>query len=324
MSKTLNAITDKVLAYRPSATPPLKVIAGEPGRPLVIGDIEIPCYVLEDETRVLSQRGFLSGIGRSESRPARPANGGEHLPDFLAAKNLNPFINAHLAAASTPIRFQQPGGGPPVFGYQATLLPQVCDVYLEARSAGALYPNQRHVAERAEVLIRGLATVGVIALVDEATGYQRIREERALATILEKFLDQELQPWTRTFPFAFYEQIFRLKSWGSAAGVKRPSVIGHYTNDIVYERVAPGVLEELRERNPVLPQGWRKDRHHQWFTPEYGHPRLKMHLEGVTALMRAAQSWESFKRHLDRASPKTGTQFPLAIDEDDPSEGQSA
>ena len=51
MSKALDAITDKVLAHRPAATPLLKVIAGEPDRPLVIGDIQIACYVLEDETR---------------------------------------------------------------------------------------------------------------------------------------------------------------------------------------------------------------------------------------------------------------------------------
>ena len=317
MSKTaLDAITDKVLAHRPVATPPLKVIAGEPGNPLVIGDVEIPCYVLEDETRVLSQRGFLSGIGRSESRPARPAGVGEHLPDFLAPKNLAPFIDADLASASTPIRFQFPGSGATAFGYRATLLPQVCNVYLEARAANALYLNQRHVAERAEILIRGLATVGVIALVDEATGYQRIREERALATILEQFIAAELQPWTRTFPYAFYEQIFRLKGWSSTAGMKRPSVIGHYTNDFVYDRVAPGVLDELRSRNPVLPQGWRRNRHHQWFTPEYGHPRLREHLEGVTALMRAAGSWDGFKRSLDRAYPKLGAQFPMAISDD--------
>ena len=312
MSKTaLDAITDKVLAHGPVATLPLRVIAGEPGSPLTIGDVEIPCYVLEDETRVLSQRGFLSGIGRSESRPARPASGGEHFPDFLAAKNLSPFIDADLAAASTPVRFQLPGGGPTAFGYRATLLPQVCDVYLEARAAGALYPNQHHVAERAEILVRALATVGVIALVDEATGYQRIREERALAKILEMFLDEELHAWTRTFAFGFYEQIFRLKRWGSTVGVKRPQVIGHYTNDLVYDRIAPGVLAELRERNPVLPQGWRKNRHHQWFTPEFGHPKLLQHIEGVTALMRAAGSWESFKRALDRAYPKPGTQFAM-------------
>ena len=326
MSKTaLDAITDKVLAHRPGATPPLKVIAGEPDRPLVIAGVKIPCYVLEDESRVLSQGGFLQAIGRSRTPSSQRGGDVDNLPAFLNAANLKPYLSQiREGTSTTPIPFFSPSRGPVAYGYRAILLPQVCEVYLKARDAGALLLAQQRIATRAEILIRGLATVGIIALVDEATGYQRIREERALATILEKFLDQELQPWTRTFPFAFYEQIFRLKSWGSAAGVKRPSVIGHYTNDIVYERVAPGVLEELRERNPVLPQGWRKDRHHQWFTPEYGHPRLKMHLEGVTALMRAASNWKSFKRSLDRAYPKSGTQFPLAIDEDNPSEGHSA
>ncbi len=61
----------------------------------------------------------------------------------------------------------------------------MCEVYLKAREAGALVPSQEHIAVQAGILIRGLATVGVIALVDEATGYQRVREERALATILE-------------------------------------------------------------------------------------------------------------------------------------------
>ena len=315
MIEALDAITDQVLAYHPEQHP-LKVIAGTPDAPLVIGDIEIPCYVLEDETRVLSQRGFLSGIGRSENRPARRVNGGEHFPDFLAAKNLGPFIGAELTAASTSIRFQPPGGGSAAFGYRATLLPQVCEVYLAARAAGALYPSQHHVADRAELLIRGLATVGIIALVDEATGYQRVREERALATILERYIAEELRPWTRTFPYAFYGQIFRLRGWGVVKDDKRPAVIGHYTNDFVYARLAPGLLDELRKRNPVLPHGWRRNRHHQWFTEEYGHPALKDHLVGIVALMRGAATWGGFKRSLDRAYPKINTTMAMPLDED--------
>ena len=90
-------------------------------------------------------------------------------------------------------------------------------------------------------------------LVDEATGYQRIRTERALVTILEKFIAKELQPWTRTFPYEFYDQIFRLRGSPGPDGVKRPSIIGHYTNDFVYVRLAPGVLEELKRVTPRLP-----------------------------------------------------------------------
>ena len=199
-------------------------------------------------------------------------------------------------------------------GYNALLLPQVCEVYLRARDAGVLLASQQHIAERAEILIRGLAAVGIIALVDEATGYQRLREERALAVILEKFIAKELQPWTRTFPYEFYQQLFRLKSWPGPDGAKRPSVIGHYTNDFVYERLAPGVLEELRARNPTLTTGYRRNRHHQWFTPDLGHPKLKEHLAAVTALMRATPNWERFKRSINRALPKYGETIELPLD----------
>ncbi|MCY4454038.1 MAG: hypothetical protein OXC01_19030 [Immundisolibacterales bacterium] len=61
----LDAITDKVLAYNPDAPKgPLKVIAGAPDSPLVIGNINIDCNVLEDETRVLSRGGFQAALGR--------------------------------------------------------------------------------------------------------------------------------------------------------------------------------------------------------------------------------------------------------------------
>ncbi len=108
---------------------------------------------------------------------------------------------------------------------------------------GALAGKQLKVAQRCDILIRSLATVGVIALVDEATGYQEVRTQNALATILEKFIDKELQPWTRTFLYEFYKQIYKLKNWQGVESPRRPSVIGHYTNDIVYSRpFAPGGL----------------------------------------------------------------------------------
>ena len=305
-----------MLAYNPNAPKgPLKVIAGAPDRPLVIGDIEIPCYVLSDETRVLSQGGFARSIGR-KGGPKAGHDDLFKLPVFLQSQNLKPFISNELVTSSKPIQSQPATGGQVAIGYRATLLPQVCEVYLKAREAGRLRASQLHIAERAEVLIRGLATVGIIALVDEATGYQRIRSERALATILEKFIAKELQPWKQTFPYEFYEQIFRLKGWTGPDGVKRPSVIGRYTNDIVYARVAPGVLEELRKLNPSVPGGGRKWRHHQRFTPDPGYIKLNQHLAAVIALMRAARNWGQFQRNLKRAFPQLRDQLEFDFEEE--------
>ena len=290
------------------STEPLKVIAGAPDRPLVIGEIEIPCYVLEDETRVLTQRGVFAAVGARRGGPNR--RGGSEWPRFLTPRALEPYISGTLEAAlNSPILFGL--GSFVAYGYPATLLPDICDVILTARDAKRLTQQQMHIAHRCDMLMRGLARVGIIALVDEATGYQYLRARRALAVILEEFIAKERQPWTKTFPYEFYQEIFRLKGWPEPYGVKRPSVIGHYTNDIVYDRIAPGVLKELQQINPVLPTGRRLHRHHQWFTPEPGHPKLKEHLAGVTALMRAAPNWPSFQRSLQRAFPKLNTSIPF-------------
>lgn len=288
----------------------LKVIAGAANKPLRIGDIEIPCYVLEDETRVLSQRGFLGAIGRSVSRPS---GGGEQLPAFLSSERLKPFISSELAAASNPILFQPPDGGRVAYGYPAALLPQVCEVYLKARDAGVLQKQQAHIAEQADILIRGLATVGIIALVDEVTGYQDIRAQKALAAILEAFIAKELQPWKMTFPYEFYKELYRLRGWVGPDGNKRTQQVGKDTNDIIYSRVAPGVLKELQELNPMQPNGTRKWWHHQWFRLDPGYIKLNQHIAAVMALMRAAPNWTRFKANLQRAFPKLRDQLELDL-----------
>ena len=214
---------------------------------------------------------------------------------------------------SAPILFRSPQGSD-AYGFPATILADICDAVLSARDAGTLDHQQKGLASRCELLLRGFARIGIVALVDEATGYQEIRAKRALATILEKFIAKELQPWTRTFPYEFYELIYKLKQWPGPDGHKRPAIIGHYTNDLVYDRLAPGVLDELKRVNPKLPTGRRRTTHHQWFTPDFGHPKLKEHLAGVMALMRAAPNWTVFRRSLARAYPKMNEQIPMVLD----------
>ena len=290
---------------------PLKAIAGAPDRPLVIGDIAIPCYVLEDERRVLQQTGLLGSLNLSHG--GSYSKGGDRLAKFASQKRLKPFVNKGLIdRTEKPIKFKVTSGNL-AYGYEATVLADLCEAVLEARSAGVLQKQQEHVAQRAELLIRGFARIGIIALVDEATGYQHVREQRALATILEKFIAEDLQPWTRTFPPEFYEEIFRLKGWPGPDGVKRPSVIGVYTNDIVYDRLAPGVLDELKRKNPTIAPGRRRNRHHQWLTGDVGHPKLKDHLIGVLALMRASPNWNVFKRMLERSYKKPGEQLGFDV-----------
>jgi P63C domain len=284
---------------------------------LKLGNTVIACAVLEDGTRVLWQQGFLRAIGR-KGRAAESAviDQSLQLPVFLRARNLKPFITDELIEASKPIIYRPivPSRGGISFGYKAELLPQVCNVFLDALDDRKLLPNQQHIARQCKILIRGLAVVGITALVDEATGYQEVRDRLALQAILDKFLRKEFAKWAKRFPDEFYKEMFRLKSWEwQQLQGRRPRLVGYYTRDLVYDRLAPGLLAELEERNPKDETGHRKAKHHQWLTEEVGHPALERHLHAVMGFMRACTSWDQFHRMMQRAFPKMNTTLLLPM-----------
>jgi hypothetical protein len=293
---------------------------------LPLGGLNIPCAVLEDETRVLTQEGFLSAIGR-----AKKAKGGQgaqnlpvdQLPPFLAAKNLKPFISNELIESTRPIVFVPLNPINPshrAYGFKATLLPMVCNVYLDAKEAGVLTHSQMRIAEQCRILSRAFSLVGIIALIDEATGYQDVRPQAALAQILEMYIAKDLARWVKTFPDSFYERISALKGWPYQPGSSRRSkAFAQITLDLVYSRLAPGVLEELQRLTPKDEKGRRKYKLFQRLTEEYGHPKLKEHMAAVLALLQAFDAWDQFYLRLERIFPQWNQTMllPLRYDDDE-------
>jgi P63C domain len=296
-------------------------ICGSPEQPLRIGDAEIECYVLDDGTRVLTQASFLRALGRHPKANTRREGGNTPVPPILQSKALSSFITDDILDKARPITFLPPTGGR-AYGYNAELLPVVCEIYLKARDEGVLDRQQEHVAKRAEILIRGLARVGIIALVDEATGYQEVRTKKALAEILEAYIDKELRAWVQTFPDDFYRQIFRLRGLDyPRSRVKRPQYFGLLTNDIVYKRLAPGVLDELKRVQVKDEEGRPKHKLFQRLTTNIGYPKLREHLGSVVTLMKLSADWADFQNKLDRIHPRFGDTMMLPFDQDDDSEG---
>lgn len=294
---------------------------GSPDKPLKIGEAELECYVLENGARVVSQRGMYRGMGfsRGGARGEDEAQiVGAETPRFAAQNWIKPFINNKLASAlSEPILFRLAGGGR-AYGYPATVIADFCDAVLEARAAGATGPRQAGIVQRCEMLVRGFARVGIVALVDEATGYQSERDRDELHRILAAYLSEERLAWAKRFPDEFYKQIYRLKGWTwPVTGRAKPPVLGHITNDIVYDRLPPGVLDALRERNPVDEDTKRRRwRHHQFLSQDFGQPDLRDHLLQVIAIARISRTWDAFKRNMDSAFPKRGAQAQLDLDID--------
>lgn len=297
---------------------PQEIKCGSPDSPLVIGDFEIECYVLEDGTRVITQSSILTTLGRHQ-RAAGVEESEQDLdmPPILRAKAIREFMTPELREQAQPIAFRSVSGKR-ASGYRAEILPALCDLYLAARSAKVLPANQAHIAQRAELLMRGLAYVGIIALVDEATGYQDIRAKDALSRILEAYVDKELQPWLVTFPPAFYREMFRLRDVEFPdSPVKKPQYFGHLTNDVVYSRLAPGVKDELKRVQRKSDAGIPQDKMFQRLSSNLGYPKLREHLGAVVALMRISNDWPEFMRRMDIYYPKFGKEPAVTLWEDD-------
>jgi len=240
---------------------------------------------------------------------------GTDLPVFVEAKNLAEIIKDSDRAPLVPIQFRTPTGGKGE-GFKADVLPMVCEIYLRARDIpGTLTPHQMVVAKQCEIILRGLALVGITGMVDEATGYQEVRDKKALQAILDRYLAKELASWAKRFPDEFYREMFRLKGWAfNPLSVAKPGVVGRYTVDLIYERLAPGLVEQLEALNPKTDSGTRRSKHHQWLSSDVGHPALAQHLHAVIGFMRASASWGQLLDMLDRAFPKRGRTIPLLLE----------
>ncbi len=300
----------------------LPVATHESKEPLQIGDMELSCAVLQNRTRIITQASFLRVLGRSRSPKAGTGvfATADELPFFLQAEALRPFISDELLVSTNPIFYRTLNGGRGV-GYNATLLRQVAEVYLRFRDSeiqrkGKIPQRYDHIIRAADVLIRGLADVGIVALVDQNTGYARDRAKNDLEEILKRFVGDALRPWIKTFPDDFYEHLFRLRGLTFAKdSVRRPRYFGWLTRDIVYQRLAPGVWERLKEVIPKRPNGRPAAQLFRQLTDNIGYRELLKHLGSVVTLMKLSNDYDDFMNYLNKFHPRFGETLKLPFDE---------
>ena len=289
------------------------------GNLTITAEKNIPVFVLEDGTRLITQRGMQGTLGMSTGG----AISGEHRIAQFAGKlasKVNQY-NDLPARLRSPLLFIPQHGGRPAYGYEATTLIDLCGLVLSARDADVLTDTQKKTyAPAADIVIRAFAKVGIIAVIDEVTGYQAVRPQDALQAFLEKLIRKELAAWAKKFPDEFYENIYKLKGWTwPGMGKNRYSVVGHYTRDLVFETLAPGLLEELEKKEPKNDKGQRAHKLHEWLTDDIGNPMLAQHMHSLVMFQRLALSsgfgWNRFVKMVDQVMPKRGNTLELPFPE---------
>lgn len=270
---------------------PISEYAGE----LTIGDLALDCAVLPDGRRIITQKSIMTALGRSASQGRRARN--DNRPPFLEANNLLPYIGPDLTEQMNKVEYRIKGESGTRYGYPAAIIPDVCEVYLDARRDGVLAKAQIPAAEAAEILVRGLARVGITALVDEATGYQVKRAEDELRRLLEQYVSEAHRPWIKKFPQQFFQEVYRLHGWEFLPdNHKHPQYVGKFINTTVYEQMPPGILEGLRQVNPTNAAGHRARRHHQHIREGQPLDHLVDQIKAVITIMEISDDKADFWR----------------------------
>ncbi len=270
---------------------------------VLFGDITVPCHVLNDGSRVIAQREVIKALTKQE----KPSG---TISRVIGVSSLASYIDV-AGVSGKVIQFRLSGAGHRMlsFGYEATLLIEICEGFLRARDGGALSEAQLRIAHQAEVILRSCAKIGIIALIDEATGYQAVREKQALQLKLQAFIAEEMQEWARLFPEDFWVQLARLESVHYSPR-NRPIRWGRYVMAFVYDAVDKDVGNELRKKNP---SPHFKQNLHQWLK-EYGREKVRDHLHEVLGVMKTCHDMDDFRRkfgYVFKKSPLQLTFFDL-------------
>jgi hypothetical protein len=262
---------------------------------LQIGDVELECHVLSTGTRVFTQREVVKIL-----------SGGRESGNLQRYLSRNP-LTASLDLGPQ-IQFDVPGVQQIANGFDATTLVEICNRYLDARAQGLLKSSQLKLAQQAEIVIRSCAKVGIIALIDEATGCQEVRKKRELQLKLQAFIADELQEWAPMFPEKFWLELARLE------GVRysprnRPLRWGKYVMMFVYDAIDKDVGRELRKKNPN-PQYLKN--HHQWLQ-KFGRDQVHDQIERVVTIMQLCDDMEDFRSKFARVFKQNEDQLEFTF-----------
>ena len=249
----------------------------------------IPCYVTEDGIRLLSGSKMQEALKITEGKRA-----GTKINKFFKQKSLGNAATQIPSEALIPIVCYQ--GDRKVYCYKAEALTDICDAMLEIRKSFTLKPKQQLVADQCEILMRSFAKLGLVALIDEATGYQEDRDKGELQKILSAYISDEVAKWQLTFSDEFYKELYRIYNIPPKDGNSRPLRVGYLTAHLIYDQLPDGVFAAMKEKTGKSENGNWKYQLHRNLTESVGRQDLRRVINEVTAIMAISDSKEQFEQ----------------------------
>ena len=281
----------------PTPVLPLGVFPGT----IQVGDEDLKCYVLDDGRRVISR------VGATEFLTKQLGNG--DLEGYLRSQRVEPFLPPRWQ--DELIDFGLPGvTHKRVAGLRAETFLDVCRGLMIARDEGTLTEIQSDMARRASAFVIACSKIGLIALIDEATGYQYERSEDALQFKLKLFLEEEMRAWEKTFPDELWVEFGRLTGWTGGVS-SRPKYWGKLVMELIYGYLDEDVARWLKANAPRPRSG---QNYHQWLSSQYGLKKLTEHIWLVIGVASTCQTMSELREQMAFKFDKVPIQLTFFAD----------
>lgn len=281
--------TEKKQSKRPKSTPK----AWGSG-PIMLNGVEIECAILMDGTPILHKGRMMKALGRPWKGSSRSES-----PIFIGAKNLQSFIKPELQKLFEGVEYID--GSRKVTGYEAKILPMICQVYRNAERAQVLTKNQLPTAQLCEALSDAFAITGITALIYEQLGYEKFKHPEAFRMLVESYMAEEVRKWSKEYPDDLFFQMDRIYGNQPTTSRNRPLYYAGFIRKYIYDPLEKGeVLRELDTRNPKTPKGSRKGRHHSRLSEEVGLPAMRAQIWQVLATLKISSDKRKFENNYAR------------------------
>ena len=244
---------------------------------LGLSNAKVNCYVLDTEERVITLGATVKAIAKRDH---------SKLGEYIGVKALKSYINSKLILGEV-IVFNIPGTQLKGKGLSAETFLDICTAYVDTFAANNLETDrQKEIAIQCSMLLASCAKIGLIALIDEATGYQHDRKPDALTIKMQAFFSPELREWEKTFPDELWEEFGRLTNWHGALH-HRPKWWGKLVIELIYESLDHDVAEHLKNNKPPPKHGLN---YHQWLSSDFGLNALVIQINQVIGIAKTCDN----------------------------------
>jgi len=285
---------------------------------LKIGDVSVEVYRLKDNRRMIAKAAMARALNLKSA-------GGNAFLRTMTRQGIRSVISDDLwEKIEKPLNFRrattdlEPTGSV-VDGYEGAILIDVCGAIIDAQKQYKLAPSQEFLAVQAEIIIRSAAKLGIIALIDEAVGFEDRRKDE-YRRLFETFIRSEFRQWEAEFPDGFFSLIYRLHGLRreNPDSHKHPQFFGHFIRKYVYYPLANSngaILERLEQKNPVVYEGGgRRRKFFQFLSDEIGINAFRQHLWKTIGIGEASASKATFERNFYRAFPQAAPLGGIQLD----------